>query len=1045
MDRRFAGRGGLDVTDADSQGKRAKMYSPFTPRSAAEVKRRLYLRMLLVAAAIIFLIWALMEAGAYNAPGTPTEKSVGGAETGDKVEGSAATSEEGAASSKSTSPAGFSGAAEALVATGEGLVEKVSQVTDGAPKGEGGKESGESGGETTASSNEVGANGDDASGLSSKVVESADAAITESTGGAAGEGTAGEGDSSHTGEGDLPSLPHNLKDLKNAQGGSKEEGSTEGTEEGSQDEKEGHDSDAAAQEAADEKAAKEDEASSEENGTDDASDHTEGKEKVVLAKAGAEDEAEAGEEKEAAEAKGAKADAEEGEEENKEEGNVEKSAKVSVADDDATAEDDAKDGAKDDTKGRSQEGTGGKEEDEEKEGTAGGEKDDTAAENEEKEDEKASSGAETKGETASESEDKEGSVEDEEEEKVTKPTGTAAATLTGRQKTAAAREDEGEEGETKVGEGKAGGEAEKEEASEEDEKDPTAEDDEEKSAGGAEDENNKSEDDSKDSTEAAAVVKILKVNEAKDAGEEAAGDAEEEEASTGGGGKTGGGEKSGGEQQAGAGGEGGDGGGVKRLSESSKEADGEEDDGKEESGEGGKAEEAVKEPEPEPEPEVERKVEVERPKRRTRRSEAAEDDVADEETHKLHMTPRFRQPSETDCKGRTIYMYPLPSQYNRGLIEQCTKLLPWQNMCPFFANDGFGPAVDSEELVPPGRWFDTHVTSLELIFYNRLRKTYPCLTADPYDANLFYIPFYGSLDLMRWESAEKSTEEDKDHLSNALVRWLSKKPYFLRFHGADHFIVLAKRTWDFRRRPGTEWGSVLLALPTFSKVTKLLLERNIWDENDVAIPHPTPFHPKTDKDLHAWQKHALIHKRPSLASYVAFPEAASPIKDVLAKQCKEQPFHCRYVECSEDSCSQPTTVMPVFLSSTFCLMPPGDSSVRRMAFWALLAGCIPVLTDDFNTAAQFPWHLPADNLTYSVYAPASQLRSGRLNAIDMLKDYRAKQIKAQRAQILNDIVPSIVYIHPRSKRSTGFNDATDTVIEKLLEKVRMASGQGSRQ
>ena len=39
--------------------------------------------------------------------------------------------------------------------------------------------------------------------------------------------------------------------------------------------------------------------------------------------------------------------------------------------------------------------------------------------------------------------------------------------------------------------------------------------------------------------------------------------------------------------------------------------------------------------------------------------------------------------------------------------------------------------------------------------------------------------------------------------------------------------------------------------------------------------------------------------------------------------------------------------MGLYTQSTFCIMAPGWLPARRAAFDALLAGCIPVMLDDF--------------------------------------------------------------------------------------------------
>lgn len=71
-----------------------------------------------------------------------------------------------------------------------------------------------------------------------------------------------------------------------------------------------------------------------------------------------------------------------------------------------------------------------------------------------------------------------------------------------------------------------------------------------------------------------------------------------------------------------------------------------------------------------------------------------------------------------------------------------------------------------------------HQFTLEVIFHNRLRRAYPCLTTNAEEADLLYIPYYAALDAVHWNFAKDATTEDKDELSLALTHWVAKKPHF---------------------------------------------------------------------------------------------------------------------------------------------------------------------------------------------------------------------------------------------------------------------------
>lgn len=116
------------------------------------------------------------------------------------------------------------------------------------------------------------------------------------------------------------------------------------------------------------------------------------------------------------------------------------------------------------------------------------------------------------------------------------------------------------------------------------------------------------------------------------------------------------------------------------------------------------------------------------------------------------------------CDGRGVYVYDLPSKFNRDLVAACGDLLPWADLCKYFANEALGERV--EALGP--RWYGSHQYFLEPIFHNRIQN-HPCRVHDRDAAKLFYVPFYGGLDVLRWHFRNVSTEVE-DALGTELIR-----------------------------------------------------------------------------------------------------------------------------------------------------------------------------------------------------------------------------------------------------------------------------------
>ncbi|KAJ4877301.1 root hair specific 8 [Raphanus sativus] len=73
------------------------------------------------------------------------------------------------------------------------------------------------------------------------------------------------------------------------------------------------------------------------------------------------------------------------------------------------------------------------------------------------------------------------------------------------------------------------------------------------------------------------------------------------------------------------------------------------------------------------------------------------------------------------CEGRGIYVYDLPSKFNKDLLGECSDMVPWANFCSYFKNDALGESI---EILGKG-WFRTHQYSLEPIFHSRVLK-HPC-------------------------------------------------------------------------------------------------------------------------------------------------------------------------------------------------------------------------------------------------------------------------------------------------------------------------------
>ncbi|XP_060211042.1 xyloglucan-specific galacturonosyltransferase 1-like [Lycium barbarum] len=403
-----------------------------------------------------------------------------------------------------------------------------------------------------------------------------------------------------------------------------------------------------------------------------------------------------------------------------------------------------------------------------------------------------------------------------------------------------------------------------------------------------------------------------------------------------------------------------------------------------------------------------------------------------EDQLQVHRSWAATSKNHTTCDGRGIYVYDLPTKFNKDLVAQCENMIPWVNLCKYFMNN----EAMGEPIRNLGKgWYQTHQYSLELIFHSRVLN-HPCRVHNADEAKLFYVPFYGGLDILRWHFKKNVSHDIKDSLGIDLVRWLEAQKHWFQKSGNDHVFVLGKISWDFRRT-STNWGSRFLELDEMQNPVKLLIERQPWHVNDIGIPHPTYFHPQSDDDIVTWQDRIIKSNRKSLVSFAgaARPGAPANIRSILINQCKSAKYQeCRFLNCNSGNCDQPESIIELFMESEFCLQPPGDSPTRKSVFDSLISGCIPVIFDPFTAYYQYSWHLPEDHRKYSVFIDQEDVRNMKVNVVEKLMQIPAKERGNMRRYIIYELLPGLVYGDPKSKLEK-FQDAFSITINNLFQRL----------
>lgn len=405
----------------------------------------------------------------------------------------------------------------------------------------------------------------------------------------------------------------------------------------------------------------------------------------------------------------------------------------------------------------------------------------------------------------------------------------------------------------------------------------------------------------------------------------------------------------------------------------------------------------------------------------------------------------FSPSSKSPCDAGLVYVYNLPPAFNHDLIERCEKINPWPSRCAALSSPGLGlPAIDSDKkftrLMPENllqSWFSTDQFALEIIFHHRMLN-HQCRTLNPSKASAFYIPFYVGLAIEPHLWSPNSTSYDRDQDCLSLLKWLQNQSPYQKSHGWDHFITLGRITWDFRRSHQSDWGSSFLYMTEMENTTRLLIERDPWDEKDVAVPYPTGFHPRSVSDVYEWQQFVLNRKRKTLFGYVGAPRSVfkNDFRGLLLNECGQAGSKCRSVDCSEGKCiNSSAETMDLFLDSKFCLQPRGDSFTRRSLFDCMVAGSVPVLFWKRSAYMQYKWYLPGygDEPEWSVFIDRQDMRERNVSVRAVLEGISEHKVRELRERVVK-LIPRLVYA--TESLGQGMDDAFDIALNGILWKLK---------
>lgn len=405
---------------------------------------------------------------------------------------------------------------------------------------------------------------------------------------------------------------------------------------------------------------------------------------------------------------------------------------------------------------------------------------------------------------------------------------------------------------------------------------------------------------------------------------------------------------------------------------------------------------------------------------------------------------RVKEPHD-ECESGRVYVYDLPTKFNKDLLNNCHDLDPWSSRCNAVSNGGLGPkATGLESIVPENlrsAWYWTDMYSAEVIYHERILN-YKCRTLDPQKATAFYIPFYAGLAIGKilWFTTAKERDRPSEHM----LEWVKDQPYWNQNNGSDHFLMLGRLTWAFRRKTDddSDWGTSFLRMPLMKNVLRLSIEKNPWDGLEVSVPYPTAFHPQFETEIKQWQDLVRSRHRSSHFCFVGAvrKKIKNDFREVLMNYCKNETGSCKVVDCSVAHCYDGApAILEAFLDSDFCLQPKGDGYTRRSMFDCMLAGSIPVYFWEMSFKSQYEWHLPLPSEDYSVYMDHNEVRNDTSIVRKVLDKFTKEDVKRMR-EILIDAMPK--YLYARSNQGLGSsNDAFDIAIDEVLRRFKQQREQ----
>ena len=185
-----------------------------------------------------------------------------------------------------------------------------------------------------------------------------------------------------------------------------------------------------------------------------------------------------------------------------------------------------------------------------------------------------------------------------------------------------------------------------------------------------------------------------------------------------------------------------------------------------------------------------------------------------------------------------IYIYDLPSEFNKDIVTgmQTNNL----SLCYDLSHNGIGKEtinladLQASDVQTTSTTYGisvrkTHMYALEIIMHNKLLRS-PYRTLNPWEADLFYIPFYSGLLSLYNKDNEMGT---RGEISDRLFRYLRTMPFLKA--GKSHFTT-SSRPWQYSDRYFRDH-------PAAVNFTYICIEKRHSNKRPVIVaPYPSFIH-----------------------------------------------------------------------------------------------------------------------------------------------------------------------------------------------------------